>query len=237
MRCKFTIGDAQCIALERGGKCLSKKYVNIHDKLEWQCKCKFKWKASFNSVKQGSWCPKCGIKNRANKRKLKNGLGLAKNIAEAKSGKCLSCEYINNRTLILWECYNKHRWHASLSNIQKGRWCPSCAQLQRVKSLTNSYILHHWKTNEELICQASWEGKVVEYLNKNKINFRWQSRVFIMPDRRSYRPDLYLFTTKKWIEIKGRFWGDAEEKWNWFHLEKPNSELWNENKLKEMGIL
>lgn len=41
---------------------------------------------------------------------------------------------------------------------------------------------------------------------------------------------------RKWIEIKGRFMGDAREKWEWFHKKYPDSELWNERKLKELGI-
>ncbi|KKL20247.1 hypothetical protein LCGC14_2457360, partial [marine sediment metagenome] len=42
-----------------------------------------------------------------------------------------------------------------------------CARMQN-----NSYILKHWKTNEEIICVASYEKKVVEYFNKNKINLK-----------------------------------------------------------------
>ena len=30
---------------------------------------------------------------------------------------------------------------------------------------------------------------------------------------------------------------DAREKWDWFHKEYPNSELWNKKKLQNMGIL
>ena len=32
---------------------------------------------------------------------------------------------------------------------------------------------------------------------------------------------------KKWIEVKGYFWGDALEKWDWFKSIKSNSELWD----------
>ena len=58
-----------------------------------------------------------------------------------------------------------------------------------------------------------------------------------MPDGRTYRPDLYLPAEDKWIEIKGYFRADAEEKWNWFHKEYPNSELWNDEKLRKMKII
>ena len=109
--------------------------------------------------------------------------------------------------------------------------------LKQAKSQNNSCIIKHWKTGEELACVASYEKLVVEYLNANKINFRWQSKIFKMPDGRTYRPDLYLFSTKQWIEVKGYFRKDAKEKWDWFHKEHPNSELWDKTKLKEMKIL
>jgi hypothetical protein len=109
--------------------------------------------------------------------------------------------------------------------------------MKMAKGQNNSYTLKHWKTGEKIVCVASYEKRVVEYLNKNKINFRWQSRIFKMPNGKTYRPDLYIFSTKKWIEIKGYFRKDAKKKWDWFHKEKPNSELWNKAKLKEMRII
>lgn len=99
------------------------------------------------------------------------------------------------------------------------------------------FVIKHWYTNDELVCVGSYEKRVVEYLNANKINFRWQPKTFTMPDGRTYRPDLYLFSNRKWIEIKGYFWDDAREKWEWFNKEKSNSELWNKKKLTEMEIL
>ena len=98
-------------------------------------------------------------------------------------------------------------------------------------------IKNHWKTGEELVCQASWEPKVVEYLNANRIDFEWQSKIFTLPIGKTYRPDLYLKDSNIWVEIKGFFRKDAKEKWDWFKSEHPTAELWNKDKLKEMGIL
>jgi len=105
-----------------------------------------------------------------------------------------------------------------------------------LKSQTNSCILKHWKTGNDLVCTASYEKKVVEYLNKNKIDFDWQIK-FEMPNNRNYFCDLYLKEQDKYVEIKGYFWKDAKEKWDWFHKNYPNSELWNEKKLKKIKIL
>ncbi|KKL57267.1 hypothetical protein LCGC14_2237140, partial [marine sediment metagenome] len=109
--------------------------------------------------------------------------------------------------------------------------------LKSVRAQNNSYILFNWKTGEETICTASYEKKVVEYLNKNKIEFEWQTQVFIMPNGKTYRPDLYLVIEDKWVEIKGYFREKNRVKWEWFSGKYPNSELWDKNILNKMGIL
>ena len=109
--------------------------------------------------------------------------------------------------------------------------------LRKAKSQTKSEIKIHWKTGKDLICQASYEPKVVDYLNNNKIDFLWQAQTFTMPNGKTYRPDLLLLEQNIWIEIKGFFRKDALEKWNWFKTQFPTAELWNEPKLKEMKIL
>lgn len=104
------------------------------------------------------------------------------------------------------------------------------------KSQTFSKTLSHWRTGEEVVCVGSYERKVVEWLNKKKINFRWQIPFNVLNNKK-YFVDLYLIDENKYIEIKGYFRKDAKQKWDWFHNEYLNSELWNEKKLKEMEIL
>ena len=235
---------ARKIAIERGGRCLSNEYISIETKMEWECSKQHRWFAILNSIKNAnSWCPICSKIANGDKIKTKDGLKIAQQMAQSCGGKCLSLEYIGARYKMLWECAVKHQWYALFYNIQSGHWCPECGNINKSRSQTNSTILKHWKTDKDLVCQASWEKAVVNYLNNNKINFRWQSKTFKTPflklngENRTYRPDLYLFSTKQWIEIKGYFRGDAQEKWDWFRKEHPNSELWNKEKLKEMKIL
>jgi hypothetical protein len=49
----------QELAIQRGGKCLSKDYINIDTKLKWQCHCAYVWEAIPYSIKNGTWGPKC----------------------------------------------------------------------------------------------------------------------------------------------------------------------------------
>jgi hypothetical protein len=68
---RLTIEDMQAIARERGGSCLSKRYVRSDKALRWQCGvCRHKWPATPSSIRQGTWCPQCAV-TRRRKRKTK----------------------------------------------------------------------------------------------------------------------------------------------------------------------
>ena len=109
--------------------------------------------------------------------------------------------------------------------------------LKNAKSSTKSIIKYHWKTGDELVCVGSYEAKTVDRLNKSKTDFLWQPEVFALSTGKTYRPDLFLVNENKWVEIKGWMRKDAQEKWDEFQIIQPNSELWDKNKLKSMGIL
>lgn len=109
--------------------------------------------------------------------------------------------------------------------------------LKAAKKSNNKHLRYHWKTGEEVICQAGWEPKVVGYLNDNKIDFKWQPQTFAMPNGKTYRPDFYLVDQNIWIEIKGWMRPEAKIKWDWFKTIYPTAELWDKAKLKEMSIL
>lgn len=54
-----------------GGECISKVYINMHTPLKWRCgNCGNEWEALPQSVKNGTWCPKCagGITERVYRR-------------------------------------------------------------------------------------------------------------------------------------------------------------------------
>jgi hypothetical protein len=107
--------------------------------------------------------------------------------------------------------------------------------LKIARKTKHASLKRHWKTKKLLVCQASWEAAVVDYLNKNKIDFDWQL-TFRMPDGSSYRIDLYLTREDIYVEIKGYMREVALKKWKWFHKTFPNSELWTKDVLVSKGI-
>jgi len=60
----ISINDLVDCAKQRGGNCLSEKYINSSTKLEWICKDGHKWFTKWDIVRRGSWCPVCAGKNK-----------------------------------------------------------------------------------------------------------------------------------------------------------------------------
>jgi hypothetical protein len=54
-----TLAEMQAIARSRGGKCLSRRYVNSYSHLAWACARGHRWRAVPYSVKRGRWCARC----------------------------------------------------------------------------------------------------------------------------------------------------------------------------------
>lgn len=103
-------------------------------------------------------------------------------------------------------------------------------------SMNNAYAVPHWKTGEVINCVGKYEARVIDYLNSNKIDYIWKPLVFICSSGSRYFIDMYLPETDVYVEIKGRFFPDAKVKWEEFQKAYPNSELWNKDKLKQLGI-
>lgn len=158
---KATIEDMQAIALKKGGKCLSRKYVNQRMKLKWQCKCGYKWEATpDNIVNNGSWCPRCA-----------GQIVTIKDIQEtarSRGGKCLDKSYIKSTVKMRWECSEGHRWKSTAGTVRGGSWCPECA-----KKNAGSY--HKLSLEDFRLIAIERGGKLLSEKYKNvdtKLRFR-----------------------------------------------------------------
>lgn len=110
----------QTIAKQRGGRCVSKRYVNAASKLIWECNQKHRWEARPINIKQGQWCPTCASKRLS--------IESMQELAKSRGGKCLSKWYVNSSSKLTWECAHGHKWKAVPSSIKsQGTWCPYCS--------------------------------------------------------------------------------------------------------------
>lgn len=123
-RPRGSIEEMKALARSRGGICLSKDYRSSKAKLLWQCDHEHRWRATPDSIVQGSWCPACARNQRLTLRDFRA-------LAASKGGKCLSRRYVNKATPLQWQCARKHRWFAQPGRVKRGTWCPQCANLGR----------------------------------------------------------------------------------------------------------
>lgn len=193
----------------KNGEIISGEYVNRDSRFVVRCAIGHVWNASFKSlVTEQHWCPVCG-----------NSLRMSLNNPGCR-------DEVKRKIKDTWN--KKYGGHPIFDKIISDK---------QIKKVNRIFILKHWFSQEEILCKGTWEKQVVEWLNRNKIDYNFHPQCFYVNENSRYTPDLYLPDRDLWVEIKGYFRKDAEEKWNWFHKEYPNSELWDKKKLKEMGIL
>lgn len=141
---KDGLEQAHSLALKNGGSCLSTEYINSTTKLLWKCNNSNHppFYSVFNDTKKGRWCKQCANETSRLKMTLKDGLEQAHALAIKNNGTCLSTEYINNSTKMLWKCSNnKHSiWQTDLNHVKKGSWCPECVKLSEDQVLEKCHI-------------------------------------------------------------------------------------------------
>jgi len=119
---KLTLDDIHNLARKRGGECLVSQYKSINEPLLWKCLKGHEWKARPLDIKhKNSWCPHCA---RVARLSIKDAIL----IAHDHGGECLSKEYVNSASPLIWRCQKDHIWKNSLNGIRnKNQWCPYCA--------------------------------------------------------------------------------------------------------------
>ena len=123
-----TLKELRTYAKNYGGKLISKQFAHWHHPMNWQCKHGHDFESPPTRIKSGKWCSHCA----GNK---KGTLEEAKLLAESKNGECLSDEYVNARTPLIWKCKCGHLWDAVLDSVKnKDSWCARCAAKTRGKN-------------------------------------------------------------------------------------------------------
>jgi hypothetical protein len=119
---KNSLDTIQEIALARGGKCLSTKYVYCEAMLSFQCGDGHVWEAAAINIMRGSWCRECVY---SAFRKLR--LAEVQARALARGGTCLATTYVNNSTPMQFRCAKGHVFEVSAHGLLDARsWCSIC---------------------------------------------------------------------------------------------------------------
>ncbi|PKC63455.1 hypothetical protein RhiirA1_238780 [Rhizophagus irregularis] len=118
-------------------------------------------------------------------------LDMARKIAKKHDGECLSTEYINSKTPMLWKCHQGHIWSIPFNNIKNQKtWCPTChsprktiddmrqhARTRKGDCLSDKYYnrdtklkwicekSHIWEARSEDVLRGTWCPVCAEYIN------------------------------------------------------------------------
>ncbi len=158
--------ELQEIAAKRGGECLSEAYLGANVKMKWKCSEGHIWETLPKVIKRGNWCATCSGRHQWKIEDMRK-------VAEAKSGKCLSEEYVDNTTKLRWQCKYGHQWESAPSNVLSGNWCSNCAGMMRLtiedmrrlaetrggKCLSDKYINTKTKLKWQCAKGHIWDAK------------------------------------------------------------------------------
>lgn len=156
--CPFCVGkhksihDMKELAKLKDGSCLSEEYQGCEIKLEWKCKFGHIWETTPNTIISGRWCPECAIKNKS------LTIEEMQEIAKNNNGYCISTEYKNSYTPLLWKCKYNHVWSARPGSVKSGTWCPDC---------NISFVEMHCKNIFEEIFKTKFVRKRHAWLKNN----------------------------------------------------------------------
>jgi hypothetical protein len=178
---KYNINDCNKSAEIKGGKCLSKEYINVDTSMYWECKQGHKFKTRYGHILEGSWCKSCwGLNKR---------LGLLECISWAKKlgGECLSEEYEGIHIKMLWKCKESHKWIATFGSLRNMKsWCPTCSKRYSK-------------------AQIQWLNYVSISINENIQHAETIEGEYNIPDTKYYA-DGYEKTTRTILEYHGSYW-------------------------------
>lgn len=124
---RFGIEDMRAIAAERGGRCISRKFVDVKTQLRWECEAGHRWWMTPETVRQrGVWCPECRPV-RPRKRPEAPLWQAALERAAASGNVCIEGLDRRAKRSVLWRCAAGHEWNASPERVAAGASCPRCS--------------------------------------------------------------------------------------------------------------
>lgn len=121
----LAITFARQLARAWGGECLSDAYDKAKTPMQFRCGSGHTFTSTYHGLRKGEWCRACFNDVRR--------LDMAEihKMAAVRGGKCLSTEYKNSTTKLLWQCAEGHTWRAVRPHVRAGTWCPECYRNQR----------------------------------------------------------------------------------------------------------
>jgi hypothetical protein len=125
MSIKLNISTVQDLVATKGGLLISNEYRNNYQKLDIVCAVGHAFQMIWSNLRKGKWCRECHNLVRSKGQRI--GIDAARVIIEARGGKLLSNEYINNKTGLEILCACGNVFFNCIDKIKnRGQWCSVC---------------------------------------------------------------------------------------------------------------
>lgn len=140
-------------ARAKGGRCLSEEYLGSTEQHQFECAKGHAWATPAYSVLRGRWCRACS--HDAQRLTLQD----AQQAAQARGGRCLPDEYVNDASPLLWECKRGHTWRTALNGVRiAGTWCPECAHMAQITNRKSKALRRYVDGGKHLMGETPPEG-------------------------------------------------------------------------------
>lgn len=133
---------------ERNGLLIDIEYRGLAARYRVVCAVGHAWSTTGNLLISGAWCRQCYMDE-----KTQNALVVAHALAEARGGRCLTCEYPGSAAKWHWLCHKGHSWRALLGSVKRGHWCRECASMNRLSKPDSKARLRYLKASS-----GAWLG-------------------------------------------------------------------------------
>jgi hypothetical protein len=158
--------------------------------------------------------------------------------------------YVDTRTPARFIDIEHGEWTVAPYSVMAGRGHPAGRLKRSIATMRSFESVVHWKTDELCHPASGFEHAVLVWLRKERIDFDWQvpfTTPLLTPGGKKsvYHVDLFIKSgpmASTYVEIKGTWHrrhdhDGGRAKWEWFHAEHPNSQLWMRCDLVRLGII
>lgn len=173
---RLGIEEMRAMAAARGGRCISRKFVDATTKLHWECHKGHRWWADAGALRyRDAWCPRCAEESRPPP-KLGDAWNKALARARELGGACVESPTTANGRTPRWRCAKGHEWRSKSAKIAAGLWCSHCS----ARRLTIEHMQKMAAERDGRCISKKYEGCHTKLQWECEKGHRWWARPTIL---------------------------------------------------------
>ena len=124
----FTLEEVKQISIKKGYTCISEKYINIFQKLDFICSENHKFKMNFNDFKRKCRYSKCMSCKKLTIEEIKK-------FVNNENYLCINDNYINIKNKLDFICPKNHSFKMNFDSFKRGNRCSICSKSKTERTI------------------------------------------------------------------------------------------------------